>query len=420
MVNKLIKEKILEENFKLMGSGIIMIPIGILLSMLFYDIGWIVYLFWATPIIGVGCIAYSIYRMFYFPSNLTYSSWNNYGRNDEVVDEIKELIENKEKDFQTKEFFISKGWLVKPKEFIFVKTKDVNWVYSKISKGLFSRITHSTDIMVFSKDGIKFDISCSNNKEKNELHIFMDVLKTFCKRCFFGHIDELSELWTESPEQFLEKLQKIQDSNSMHKQGTSNKTRTIFDDAIERNPKDATAWYNKGVALVNLGKYFEAINCFGKATAINPKDAATLYNKGVVLFTLGKYPEAIKYYDKSLKLNPEYTDALNNKGQVLCELEKYVEAMKCFDKVLTINPEDVTAMHNRGALVIKHGRHSSKDANELHDQGNSLFKQKKYAEAIKYYDKALKLNPEDVLAWTNKKSCVMQSRKAHQKIKVLQ
>ena len=65
------------------------------------------------------------------------------------------------------------------------------------------------------------------------------------------------------------------------------------------------AWYNKGVALNDLGKYDEAIKAYDRAIELNPEDSDAWCNKGVALYYLGKYDEAIKTSDKTIELNPE-------------------------------------------------------------------------------------------------------------------
>ena len=52
-------------------------------------------------------------------------------------------------------------------------------------------------------------------------------------------------------------------------------TRTLATHSLEAadiDPEFAEAWYNKGIALMTLGKYLEAIRTFDKAIAINPND----------------------------------------------------------------------------------------------------------------------------------------------------
>ena len=80
--------------------------------------------------------------------------------------------------------------------------------------------------------------------------------------------------------------------------------------------------YNKGVALLNLGKYNESIAYFDKALAINPKNVVSLYNKGAVLNKLGKYNESIAYFDKVLAEKPTNKHALVGKELDLAALSK--------------------------------------------------------------------------------------------------
>jgi tetratricopeptide (TPR) repeat protein len=74
-----------------------------------------------------------------------------------------------------------------------------------------------------------------------------------------------------------------------------------YDKAIEINPQNSEAWYNKGNALDRLKKYNEAIMAYDKAIEINPKDEAVWYFKGDALRDVGKYNEAQKAYDKAFK-----------------------------------------------------------------------------------------------------------------------
>ena len=49
-----------------------------------------------------------------------------------------------------------------------------------------------------------------------------------------------------------------------------------FDKAIEINPQDSDAWYNKGLALTKLNKYDEAMKTYDKAIEIHPQDPIAL------------------------------------------------------------------------------------------------------------------------------------------------
>src|SRR5262249_38764290 len=74
--------------------------------------------------------------------------------------------------------------------------------------------------------------------------------------------------------------------------------------AIERNPKDAQAHTNLGVALYGKGQMDEAITCFRKAIALDPKTAPFHGNLGFGLASKGQLDEAIASFRKAIALDP--------------------------------------------------------------------------------------------------------------------
>ena len=88
---------------------------------------------------------------------------------------------------------------------------------------------------------------------------------------------------------------------------------------------------------------------------INSRLVEALDNKGLALGELGKHKEAIECFNKSLEINSINGVAWNNKGIILALLEKYEEAIECFDKAIEINPRDENAIGAR-ELALKHLR----------------------------------------------------------------
>jgi len=103
-----------------------------------------------------------------------------------------------------------------------------------------------------------------------------------------------------------------------------------YDQAIEIDPNYADSWNNKAIALHNLRKFKEAIDCCDMAIKINPSYADAWNNKGVSLGKLGKYKNAIEYYDMAIKINPNFARAWNNKGNALRVLGQQKDANRCF------------------------------------------------------------------------------------------
>lgn len=131
----------------------------------------------------------------------------------------------------------------------------------------------------------------------------------------------------------------------------------------------------EGVSLFNAGKYQEALQKF---TDVNwrgisfykqdnleealkefskSSDAETLYNKGVVLVKLCKYADALEVFESVLKNNPHHTDALYNK-QILAEL---FEKSKADPSVLECNNQQQENQNN----------HQNQQSNDTQQQDNN-------------------------------------------------
>ena len=61
-------------------------------------------------------------------------------------------------------------------------------------------------------------------------------------------------------------------------------------------------------------KFEEAIKAYDEAIRLDPKLAIAWYNKGVALGDLGKYDEAIEAYDEAIRLDPNYATAWTTKA----------------------------------------------------------------------------------------------------------
>jgi len=65
--------------------------------------------------------------------------------------------------------------------------------------------------------------------------------------------------------------------------------------AIEINPKNAEAYYNRGKAKASLGDRIGSMKDFNKAIELKPKNADAYYNsRGFLKSNLGDYSGAIK------------------------------------------------------------------------------------------------------------------------------
>ena len=82
-------------------------------------------------------------------------------------------------------------------------------------------------------------------------------------------------------------------------------------------------------------------------------DAKMHYNLAVALALQKRYPEAFEHFESALRdapANPEthlsYSNALSNYGVTLSESGRHAEAIRCYERALSVNPQNDAARKN--------------------------------------------------------------------------
>lgn len=227
-------------------------------------------------------------------------------------------------------------------------------------------------------------------------------------------------------------------------QGNYKESIQAYNRAIELDPNLSWSWSNKGVALCFLGNYAEAIKAYDEAIRLDPDLASIWDNKGEALRMQGKYHEAIQALDKAIELDPNLADAWNNKGEALKALGRTEESNEALDKAKELGYNNSVS---KPLLVLRTNRtqdpiaideyepsaslsdhvdekisstpdeelsSDSTDAGigfeedsydraiEFLNQGNELYNQGKYDQAISNYNKSIELDPQNPDAWQAK------------------
>ena len=116
-----------------------------------------------------------------------------------------------------------------------------------------------------------------------------------------------------------------------------------YNKAIELNPNNSHAYYNRGVAKSALLDNAGAKIDYNKAFELNTKDPADpfkYFKSGFAKHDLKDYIGAIADYTKAIALNPDYTDAYVKRGNAKCEIKNPRSAIADYNKAIKLNPAD--------------------------------------------------------------------------------
>ena len=98
------------------------------------------------------------------------------------------------------------------------------------------------------------------------------------------------------------------------------------------------AWYNKGVQLIEDGKYREALTCFDRALPSFKDDdemiIRILNGRGNSYYYMEEYPKCVEAYHQAMLIRPTEVrgQTLYNMGTAYAEMERYPDAIKCFEQ----------------------------------------------------------------------------------------
>jgi len=194
----------------------------------------------------------------------------------------------------------------------------------------------------------------------------------------------------------------------------------------------------EGIKLMKENKFEESLNKFDCLLKLDPNNYIALLNRTQLLAMTGKLVESIESANEILRKNPDDYLILSTKAHALLKLGKTDESLKIIERIITDSTDDYllyVAIANKGEIFSQKGQYSEaiiyyKDALDkssftkkkilfgkkgsnvlyniyLKDQikkqiaeiwlskGKAHKKLKQHDEALKSYEEALKLDPEN-------------------------
>ncbi len=125
----------------------------------------------------------------------------------------------------------------------------------------------------------------------------------------------------------------------------------IFDKVVRRR-RPVKAETEMGDAELSEGDYAAAA-CYQEATRHSPELAQAWYDLGTALLELGKYDQAIPAFRSSLIAQPESTQAMLALGQTALRVNDIPVAEENFTCLRELQPNNVNAYHGLGQVYRK-------------------------------------------------------------------
>jgi tetratricopeptide (TPR) repeat protein len=201
------------------------------------------------------------------------------------------------------------------------------------------------------------------------------------------------------------------------------------DKLLKMNPHNREALIYKGIALSRMDKNNEALLCLNHVIKLFPRHYNGYMNKGTVLFNLQRYQSALDAFNKSIDLTPDdddqHCDLYFNQGNCLFSLNRFEEAFKSFKQAASLDTSDRVFLVKKGhclrelkrfkeAIVeYKAALRIEPETQECYFHIGNILKDemKDYAEAIKYFNKLIIIDPTNSCPLLSKADCLMACEK---------
>jgi stress-induced-phosphoprotein 1 len=197
----------------------------------------------------------------------------------------------------------------------------------------------------------------------------------------------------------------------------------VNDDEKEKKMRKTEAVKEKecGNAEYKKKNFEAAVSHYSKAIELDGEDISFITNRAAVYLEMGKYEECIADCELAVEtgrsLHADYkliAKALTRKGTALVKMAKtskdYDAAIEVFNKALTEhrNPDTLKKLNEAERTKKELEQQEYYDpamADQEREKGNEYFKKDQYPEAVKHYTEAIKRNPSDAKAYSNRAAC---------------
>ncbi|KAI8988219.1 hypothetical protein BDF20DRAFT_854519 [Mycotypha africana] len=169
-----------------------------------------------------------------------------------------------------------------------------------------------------------------------------------------------------------------------------------------------------------------ALSHYDKAYELDNTNITFLTNKAAVLFEQEKFEDCIKVCEDAIERGRELrcdfkliARALQRIGNAYVKLDNLDDAIKYYGKSLTEHRTPETLQKLRDTEKLKKEKekaayYNPELADKAREEGNALFKEGKWPEAVERYTESIKRNDKDVRPYSNRAACYLKLMAVHE------
>ena len=216
------------------------------------------------------------------------------------------------------------------------------------------------------------------------------------------------------------RVQKLWDEFGKIKSTDEEETLRYMSSILAIDPKDFNALQNNAISLGRLGRNEEMLEHCDELLKIKPDDSFAWCMKALTHLDKDADDKILGYFDKAIDLcaNPDQENMAKNptkflfvgKANMLAHLGRFKDALKYFEKALDIDGEDYLALVGKGDMIAEFAEDEGHDLTIAIGEKEIVAarakqkekEQKTLEKALEFYDKAIKINDKDPVAWISK------------------
>ena len=208
-----------------------------------------------------------------------------------------------------------------------------------------------------------------------------------------------------------------------------------FSRAIELEENTAKYWFDRGICYAQQERFQEALSDFttaiaGGKSSLTPCESRSDFwsNRGRCLMKLKRYTEAISDLSKGIEVDATSCWVWSNRADCFFEMEKFDLASRDYETAMRLRRSEPLFVYKFGLCMKGLGKHDSyhfSDAIRIgiklpdcwFQRGECFMKKNQFRTALNDYKKATEMDPSNSMYWLKYADCLKELRRYPQALK---